>query len=140
MSGGKSQALTNSKIRFFCAVAGVYTASKDIRRRDILLVIRLLVFVKNKRCPKINGDCGGSTSEDRFMANMSHWRERCEGPLRVDFRRLLSIVRARIGLCERTWTTKRRKNNGAGGPASQTMHRPAYRFLRNSQFRALRNE
>ncbi|CAM2162959.1 hypothetical protein BC2230_120040 [Burkholderia cepacia] len=65
----------------------MYTSSKDIGRRDILLVIRLLVFVKNKRCPKINGDCGGSTSEDRFMANKSHWHERCEGPLRVGSRR-----------------------------------------------------
>jgi len=54
---------------------------------------------KNKRCPKINGDCGGSTSEDRFMANKSHWRERCEGALRVvqsRSRRRRTAIRGRV--------------------------------------------
>ena len=41
--------------RFVCAVASVYRSSKHIGSRDLLPVIRLLVFVKNKRYPKTNG-------------------------------------------------------------------------------------
>lgn len=61
----------------------MYTLSRHIGSRDIPPAIRPSVCVKNKRYPKPKGslrlNIGG-----RFVAKKGHWREPCEGPLRVE--------------------------------------------------------
>lgn len=79
---------------------------------------------KNKRCPKINGDCGGSTSEDRFMANKSHWRE-CRhgtqflsesavnqgaGPEKAVFRRVDWLDKGAVNRSLEAWCRARRRD------------------------------